>query len=88
MNVYLYSYLIWKQEKADHILDPLNEKKFCVGAFFETSSFIPNDRTGCFVLVKWMLRMPQRNWVSATNSDFLIPISLQLDGVDLWYFKL
>ena len=28
------------------------------------------------------------NWVFATNSDILIPISLQLDGVNRWYFKL
>ena len=28
------------------------------------------------------------NWVFATNSNFLIPISLQPDGVGLWYFKL
>ena len=31
--------------------------------------------------VKW-------NWVFATNSSFLIPISLQPYGVNLWYFKL
>ena len=30
----------------------------------------------------------QRNCVFATNSDFLIPISLQHSIVDLWYFKL
>ena len=30
----------------------------------------------------------QRNWVFATNSNFLIPKSLQPGGVDLWYFKL
>ena len=29
----------------------------------------------------------QRNWVFATNSDFLIPISLRPDVVDLRYFK-
>jgi len=28
------------------------------------------------------------NWVFATNLHFLTPISLQPDGVDLWYFKL
>ena len=28
----------------------------------------------------------QRNWVFAMS--FLIPIPLQSDGVDLWYFKL
>ena len=30
----------------------------------------------------------QRNWVFATNSNFLSPISLQSDRVNLWYFKL
>ena len=30
----------------------------------------------------------QRNWVFATYSYFLTPISLQPDGVHLWYFKL
>ena len=27
----------------------------------------------------------QRNWVFATNLNFLIPISLKPDGVNLWY---
>ena len=30
----------------------------------------------------------KRNWVFATNSDFLIPITLQPVFLDLWYFKL
>ena len=30
----------------------------------------------------------KKNWVFAINSDFLIPISLQPDIVDLWFFKL
>ena len=29
-----------------------------------------------------------RNWVFATNSNFLISMFLQPDGVSLWYFKL
>ena len=29
----------------------------------------------------------KRNWVFATNSNSIIPISLQPDGVDLTYFK-
>jgi len=29
----------------------------------------------------------QRNWVFSTNSNFLIPISLQPEGENLWYFK-
>ena len=28
-----------------------------------------------------------RNWVSATNSNFLIPKSLQPNGVHTWFFK-
>ena len=31
---------------------------------------------------------PQKNLGFATNSNFLIPIFVQLDGVDLCYFKL
>ena len=27
------------------------------------------------------------NWIFATNLNFLLPISLQLDGVNLWFFK-
>ena len=30
----------------------------------------------------------KRNWVFATNLNFLTPISLQPDGVSLWYFKI
>jgi len=30
----------------------------------------------------------QRNWVLATNSDFLIPISFEPYIINLWYFKL
>ena len=30
----------------------------------------------------------ERNWVFATNSDFVKPISLQSYGENLWYFKL
>ena len=30
----------------------------------------------------------KRNWVFATNSVFVNPISLQPNGVSLWYFKL
>ena len=30
----------------------------------------------------------EKNWVFATSSNVLIPISLQPDLVNLWYFKL
>ena len=30
----------------------------------------------------------KRNWVLATNSEFIIPISLETNVVNLWYFKL
>ena len=33
-------------------------------------------------------KLRQRNGVFATNSNFLIPISLQPNGVHRWYFKL
>ena len=35
----------------------------------------------------WKLIDRQRNWVFATNCDFIIPISLDSNVVDLWYFK-
>ena len=40
--------------------------------------------------VLWLLcsKDSQRNWVFATNFDFLIPISLQPNDIDLRYFKL
>ncbi len=30
----------------------------------------------------------ERNWVFATNSEFIIPISLEPNVANLWYFKL
>ena len=37
----------------------------------------------------WKFRKSQkRNWVFGTNANFLISISLQSDGVHIWYFKL
>ena len=36
----------------------------------------------------WSYRNYKRNWVFATNSNFLTPLSFQPDGVNLWYFKL
>ena len=35
-----------------------------------------------------LLELLQRNWVFATNSNFLIPISWQPDGENPWYFIL
>ena len=37
-----------------------------------------------YVILTW----EQRNWVFVTNSDFIIPISLQSNFVDVRYFKL
>ena len=36
----------------------------------------------------WIAIKCQRNWLFATNSDFLIPISFEPNAVNLWYFKL
>ena len=36
-------------------------------------------------ILKWQI--PQRNWVFATNSNFLISLYLQPDGVKIWFFK-
>jgi len=43
------------------------------------------------VLLFWIFNryfLLLRNWVFATNSDFLTSISLPLNVVDLWYFKI
>jgi len=37
---------------------------------------------------KLSLKKSVRNWVFVTNSNCLIPISLQSDDVNPWYFKL
>ena len=37
---------------------------------------------------KQNLQIIESNWVVVTNSNFLITISLQPDGVNLWYSKL
>ena len=34
------------------------------------------------------INLQERNWVFATYPSFLIPIYLQPNNVDLWYFKL
>ena len=34
-----------------------------------------------------LLKITYEYWVFATNSNFLIPIFLQPDGINLWYFK-
>ena len=33
-------------------------------------------------------KIQQRNWVFSTSSEFIIPISLEPNVVNLWYFKL
>ena len=38
--------------------------------------------------VLWMVKVEQRKWVFATNPNFLTPIHLQPNDVNLWYFKL
>ena len=35
-----------------------------------------------------LLPQIQRNWVFATNSEFIMPISLEPNVVNLWYLKL
>ena len=36
----------------------------------------------------FLMEILQGNWVLATNSNFLIPLSLQPDVVDLWFLNL
>ena len=53
---------------------------FCVKINILKDSLIPRKST--IEIYIW-----KKEIVLATNSDFLIPISLQPDGVNLWYFK-
>ena len=39
-------------------------------------------------LFKTIFVNTERNWLFSTNSDFQIPISLEPNVVNLWYFKL
>ena len=39
-------------------------------------------------MVKKHASFKERNWVFATNSEFIIPISLEFNVANLWYFKL
>ena len=43
-----------------------------------------------FILKLEILRndLSENNWVFATNSEFIIPISLEPNVANLWYFKL
>jgi len=49
-----------------------------------------NFQNGNIEIVKknFLSFCPESSWVFATNSDFQIPIFLQLNVVDLRYFKL
>ena len=44
---------------------------------------INSQHVNCLTAHFW-----KRNWVFATNSNLLIPIYLQPDGANFWYFKL
>ena len=68
----------------------ITTKKYKI-LFLEFKSLLPSFK----MLVNFLLLLPQniflrlrRNLVFATNWNFLITISLQPYGVNLWYFKL
>ena len=63
---------------------------FSGGSFeVQTISLYSNSKnTFKQLLSSFVLFINERNWVFATNSNLLIPISLQPDGVGLYYFKL
>ena len=75
--------------------DHFPAKRFLLIITPDTKRFLLQNLsfTKCFLLqimikLKKHSLIGQRNWVFTTNSNFLIPISLQSDGVDLWYFKI
>jgi len=55
----------------------------CIAIGIRKSDFVAKTQ---FLRVNFC--MCQRNWVFTTNEHFLTPLSLQPDGVNLWYFKL
>ena len=67
---------IWRQVVNSWVLDRS-------GIYFKTNLELTSSIT-----LLWFGPQQQRNWVLATNSDFLIPISLQPAVVDLSYFRL
>ena len=54
--------------------------------FYAESAWSPD--LGYPKFLCFLIGFVQRNWVFATNSDFLIPISLEPNVIDLRYFKL
>ena len=72
----LISKHIWRQVVNSWVLDRS-------GIYFKTNLELTSSIT-----LLWFGPQQQRNWVFATNSDFLIPISLQPAVVDLSYFRL
>ena len=72
----LISKHIWRQVVNSWVLDRS-------GIYFKTNLELTSSIT-----LLWFGPQQQRNWVLATNSDFLIPISLQPAVVDLSYFRL
>jgi len=58
--------------------------------FYKIAGNLDNFNYLITIIETWtnILISPQRNWVFATNSDFIITISLEPNVADLRYFKL
>ena len=41
----------------------------------------------CLSKLRLLIKISQRNWLFVTNSEFIIPMSLEPNVVHLWYFK-
>ena len=80
------------QKHDFHIFKPKNVQD-CLSFSIEFNTLVSIH---CINFVKYnqgfwdkvVKKKTERNWVFVTNSNCLIPISLQSDYVNLWYFKL
>ena len=88
--------LIWQKQNCIFLIDYVTTwiLRNCIFLISYVTTWILRN---CIFLIDyvttWILRnsfspLPQRSCVFATYSDFVIPISLKPDVVDLTYFKL
>ena len=75
--------LAWPQGR---FIDAQNYKKLSPSWYILYSTFMQYINKDS-ALIQVFIEI-QRNSVFDTNSNFLIPISIQPNGVNLWYFKL
>ena len=73
-----------------HIFNNVSIKLSIIKCFFIALSLYPLSFFANTPIKYYKVNIEnmKRDWVFATNSNLLIPLSLQPDGANLWYFKL